>query len=308
MDREMLFWAIALVMILVACAAMALAFLCPKRFVCGKVDADDMNRELLNQELKNLEAEYKAGLTTKAIYEESVEDVKRRALEDLAKTKTVEEQGNGGLITMLASCAFVAAAALGLYSYLGSPSLIVFADSVQNHGIMQEDGSLADTTPTYDIRTMRAYLAENAGDERAWTLYARLLAEAKDWPAASQAYKTAIDLNGKVAKDPEVYLEYAASLMSQETHAAYEEAYSAIESSLLLDETNANAHELAAIAALELQMWSQARSHLEFLLGRLTFDSPAYKSIAETAAYAAQQERAQLKAQKEELDAKAKKP
>ena len=296
MDREILFWAIALVMVLVACTAVALAFLRPERFTAKDIDADELNRSLLNQELQTLEKEFQAGLITQTIYDESVEDVKRRALEDLAHGKKTVTKSHNPLPAMLAGCAVVAVATFSLYAYLGSPSLIVFADSIKRHGIMQEDGSLA---PQYDVRTLRAYLADNAKDERAWTLYARLLVDAKDWAAAAQAYRAAIDLKGKVSKDPVVLLEYAASLMSLQTDETYEEAYGVIQEALKLDETNTNAHELAAIACLELSKWSEAREHLEMLLRRLTFDSPSYRSIAETAAYAAQQERLEKERQRQ---------
>lgn len=293
MDREILFWAIALVMVLVGCTAVALAFLRPERFTAKEVDADELNRSLLNQELLTLEKEFRAGLITQSIYDESVEDVKRRALEDLTPGKKAAVKSHNPLPAMLAGCAVVAVATFSLYAYLGSPSLIVFADSIKRHGIMQEDGSLAQSAPEYDIRTLRAYLAGNSKDERAWTLYARLLVEAKDWAAAAQAYRAAIDLKGKVSKDPAVLLEYAASLMSLQADETYEQAYGVIQEALKLDETNTNAHELAAIACLELSKWRQAREHLEILLSRLTFDSASYRSIAETAAYAAQQERLQ---------------
>ena len=300
MDRELIFWAIALVMVLIACSALAWAFLRPARFTTEASDAEELNRSLLNEQLMTLKKEFEAGLITQAIYDESVEDVKRRALEDLAdKPKTVGAKAHS-LTVMLAGCAFVAAASFSLYAYLGSPSLIVFADSLQRHGIMQPDGTLLEVPAQYDTRTMRAYLADNPKDERAWVLYARLLVEAKDWAAAAQAYRAAIDLQGKVSKDPDVVLEYAASLMSLQTDPSYKEAYGVIQKALKLDETNMKGHELAAIACLELARWGEARQHLEVLLSRLTFNSAAYQSIAETAAFAAQQERLENeKAQKQ---------
>mgnify|MGYP002770554818 CR=1 FL=1 len=291
MDRELLFWAIALVMVFVACSAVAWAFLRPECFTTAQNDADELSRTLLNEELATLKKEFEAGLITQAIYDESVEDVKRRALEDLSRTDKPAGGKAHTLTMMFAGFAVVAAGSLGLYAYLGSPSLIVFADSIHRHGIMQPDGTLVDAPAQYDARTLRAYLADNAKDERAWVLYARLLVEAKDWAGAAQAYRAAIDIKGKVSKDADVLLEYAASLMSLQTDPAYEEGYGVIQEALKLDETHVKGHELAAIACLELSRWKQAREHLEVLLGRLTFNSPAYRSIAETAAFAAQQER-----------------
>lgn len=300
MNTEMIFWAIALLMAVVACLSVAAAFLRPKIFSNGGSDPVEVSRALLNDELDVLKAELAAGAISQAIYEESVVDVKRRALEDLSAS-AVKTNTDGRLNTTVGAsvCAVVVAAAFGIYLMLGSPSLIVFADSVQKHGIMQEDGTLADAGPQYDVQTMKAYLAENRKDERAWTLYARLLVQEQNWEAAAQAYQSAIDLNGKVSQDPEVLLEYAASLMSLQTQDAYRKGYDAVRRALALDETNRNAHELAAIACLELQMWRQAREHLETLLQGLSFDTPSYRSIAETAAYAAQRERQEAQEHKE---------
>ena len=161
---------------------------------------------------------------------------------------------------------------------------------------MRADGSLAAAAPQYDAPLMSAYLKRNPSDERAWVLLARLYVEEAKWTEAAKAYRSALDLKGKVSHDAAVWVEYAASVMSLPTDDAYDQGIPILEEALRLDEANTSAHELYAIASLETHRWAQALKHLEYLMSRLHMDTPKYRKLAQLAAYAAGMEREEAQA------------
>lgn len=298
MTFETTFW-------LIAAALCAIAVFAVLRALLKTTDTNDdealsrqLTRQALAEQLCVLADERNAGLVTDKIYEASVADVERRALEELQvgdrKTLRKAPFGKGfafGLSIVVVVVSF------GLYLALGSPSLINFVSEQPKTGIMQADGSLGSTEGLYDEESLAAYLKDNGDDERAWVLYARLFVRKADWPKAASAYKKAIDLNEFVAKDPDVLVEYAAALISQETQATYRESLHVLDRALAINAKHLPARELYAISSLELGLWTKARESLEFLLSQMSMDDPVYARLAQTAAYAAQREREQKQAQ-----------
>ena len=299
MTYETTFWIAAVLLSAVAVFAVLWALLRDK-------DNDDsalgqeLAREALAEQLRVLQEERSAGLINDAIYEASVTDVQRRALEEISDDK---QQGRrsvplGKSFALVLSLVMVLGT-FGLYKALGSPSLINFVSEPPKPGIMQSDGSLGSTEGLYNEESLAAYLKDNAQDERAWVLYARLKVREQRWQEAAAAYKKAVDIGELVSKDPDVLVEYAAALISQETRQTYIESLHILDQALAINAKHLPAHELYAISSLELEHWSDARMHLEFLLSMLSMDDPVYERLAQTAAYAAQQERLQQGSGKE---------
>lgn len=292
MTTEIIFWCIAALLIAAALAAVAAAFMRTSRFCSPTGSSLEQSRALLNEELDLLARERAANLVSEAIYADSVEDVRRRALEDLEEGRT---EPNRKAVMALVSVLLVAVS-LALYLKVGAPGMIPFVDSQRTQGIMRADGSLAAAAPQYDAPLMSAYLKRNPSDERAWVLLARLYVEEANWTEAAKAYRSALDLKGKVSHDAAVWVEYAASVMSLPTDDAYDQGIPILEEALRLDEANTSAHELYAIASLETHRWAQALKHLEYLMSRLHMDTPKYRKLAQLAAYAAGMEREEAQA------------
>ena len=80
MTSEFIFWCIAGLMLAAAAFFIAAAFLRTRLFSGQEETSEKANRKLLNEELEVLEKEKAAGLISQSIYEESVDDVRRRAL------------------------------------------------------------------------------------------------------------------------------------------------------------------------------------------------------------------------------------
>lgn len=296
MTTEIIFWCIAALLIAAALAAVAAAFMRTSRFCSPAGSSLEQSRALLNEELDLLARERAANLVSEVIYADSVEDVRRRALEDLEEgAARVRTEPNRKTVMALVSVLLVAVS-LALYLKVGAPGMIPFVDSQRTQGIMRADGSLAAAAPQYDAPLMSAYLKRNPSDERAWVLLARLYVEEAKWTEAAKAYRSALDLKGKVSHDAAVWVEYAASVMSLPTDDAYDQGIPILEEALRLDEANTSAHELYAIASLETHRWAQALKHLEYLMSRLHMDTPKYRKLAQLAAYAAGMEREEAQA------------
>lgn len=290
MTREIVFWCIASVMMLAAVASVLVALWRPQWFVRGKEAAVDANRTILADQLKELHAMHEKGELTDATYAESVAELERRVLEEGVAHVPGKKTNIPFLIAAPACAVVIVASAVGVYLHLGSPVLINFTGGA-SEGLMQPDGTVAENTNETNPEQMKAYLASNPKDDRAWVLYARLMAQSESWPEASEAYAKALALGKKTSKDPQVKTEYAATLMGMKRPGLYEQALKVLDESLAMDETSLEAHELYAIASMELMHWTAAREHIEFIMSRLSRDDPSYRNAAEAAAYAGKMER-----------------
>lgn len=303
MTYETAFWIVAALLSVVAVFAILWALLRPASDDDGQLNKE-LSREALSEQLRVLDDERAAGLVTDRIYEESVADVQRRALEELVDDEKHAKRSAPGKVFAIGLVFVVAASTFALYKGLGSPSLINFVSDPPKQGIMQADGTLGSTEGLYDEASLAAYLKDNGGDERAWVLYARLKVRDKDWKEAADAYKRAVDVEGFVAKDADVLVEYAAALISQETREGYLGSLTVLDRALAINDKLLSARELYAIASLELGHWTKARENIEFLLSQMSMDDPVYERLAQTGAYAAEQERREAEAKAKEKNGK----
>ncbi|MCF0253326.1 MAG: c-type cytochrome biogenesis protein CcmI [Duodenibacillus sp.] len=292
MDHQALFWGAAAAMAAAAAAAVC-APLCPwlrRRAGEGGAGSAEAARALLADELAVLERERAAGLVSEAAYEACVEDVQRRALDEAAAQARAPRRQDGGWLLALAA-ALAVGASCGLYARLGSGDLISFFETQRTMGLLQQDGTLSANRQRQDMRLMRDYLKLHPENERAWVLYAKAWIERKNWVEAANAYRRAVDLKGRVAKDVSSLLEFAGCLMSLQTYKGYEDAADVLAGAISIDDGNLKLRELYAVACLETGRWGPAREQLERLMESLSPGDPAYQSLAQAAAYAAERER-----------------
>ena len=298
MTFETIFWIVAALLSAVAVFAVLWALMRKAPDEDGSL-TQELSREALAEQLRVLDEERAAGLVTDTIYESSVTDVQRRALEELAvdekREKRVAPLGKAFAVGL---AVVVAGSAFALYKGLGSPSLINFVSDSPKQGIMQADGTLGSTEGLYDEESLGAYLKDNGKDERAWVLFARLKVHKQAWKEAADAYEKAVDLGGFVAKDANVLVEYAAALISQETRDTYIQSLAVLDQALAIDNKLLSARELYAISSLELGHWKEARESIEYLLSQMSMDNPVYERLAQTGAYAAEQERKEAQTEK----------
>ena len=242
--------------------------------------------------MESLKADLDAGLLDKAGYEASVEDVRRRALQDISEARGRTLGGKGAPVaTALTVCVLMTVSVLGLYQWFGAAGSIDLFDSVQKGGIMRADGTLGLNDRAPGAAELKAFLETHPKDERAWVLYGRALAQSSDWQGAADAYEKAVSLGRFAGKDTDVLMEYGAATMNLRTEAAYKKAVEILTQAAVIDENNLRVQEFLAMAAFQAHDWKTARIALDFILTKADPNDPAYQSIAEAASQAARMER-----------------
>ena len=143
MSHEIIFWCVAALLILIACAFVVPALLGHSFFRTKGASAEGTSRVLLAPQMESLKTALDAGLLDKAGYEASVEDVRRRALQDISEARGRTLGGKGAPVaTALTVCVLMTVSVLGLYQWFGAAGSIDLFDSVQKGGIMRADGTL----------------------------------------------------------------------------------------------------------------------------------------------------------------------
>jgi cytochrome c-type biogenesis protein CcmH len=130
------------------------------------------------------------------------------------------------------------------------------------------------------LQELATHLEKNPRDARAWAIFARLKFARGEYAGAGAAYARAVELPGKVARDPLVWCEYADALaMANGGHLAGKPR-ELINHALLLDGKNARALEMAGSAEIEAGNYAAALHYWEELLSILPPDSPARAELA----------------------------
>ena len=237
MSHEIIFWCVAALLILIACAFVVPALLGHSFFRTKGASAEETSRVLLAQQMESLKADLDAGLLDKAGYEASVEDVRRRALQDISEARGRTLGGKGAPVaTALTVCVLMTVSVLGLYQWFGAAGSIDLFDSVQKGGIMRADGTLGLNDRAPGAAELKAFLETHPKDERAWVLYGRALAQSSDWQGAADAYEKAVSLGRFAGKDTDVLMEYGAATMNLRTEAAYKKAVEILTQAAVIDE------------------------------------------------------------------------
>ncbi|MBO5658182.1 MAG: c-type cytochrome biogenesis protein CcmI [Duodenibacillus sp.] len=281
MSSSVLFWSIVGLLSAIGAAGIVWAFV-RQPDSREEQTRSETTRDLLREELALLKDEHERGHLSDELYEQSVQDVERRALQEIEQKTQSSPQKKLPVWTGVAvGCASVLLAVV-LYLQLGSPKLVPFIDEVRQEGLLNPDGTLAQNDRQLNPEHLKAYLADNGEDERALVLYARLMVERQNWNEAVRVYKQAVELNRLVANDTEVLLEYVAACISSRIAENQAPARTVLYKILEADPKQYRAREMLAILAIETQQWGEALPHLEALLTLLSMDDPVYQRIAQT--------------------------
>lgn len=287
--QTILFSFLLILMLLIACAFLWWGLMGKGIFMHAGKDQRSEAVALLRAQRADLRADFEAGLIGEDERKDAEREIEKRVLEETAGRKSGAVSMRFPVAFALSVLAIVLAGASLLYISIGSPQM-AFLPSGQG-GLMQSDGSIAEHGQENDPEALEAFLQRNPDKERVWILLGRAYAERGVWEKAAQAYRSGILLKGKVSRDPQVLIEYAATLISAPSQQNYRTASEAIELALLINPGNYRAMELRAILSLQTENWRVARESLEFLMQALNSEDPMYRRFAEAASLAAQKER-----------------
>ncbi len=234
--------------------------------------------EAFRRQLAALDEERYKGAINEGRWQELNDDIRRRMLEehdavfhDPNATAPAVTTGHVSRILVM-GCVVVGMVALsiGFYAAKGAPELIELEKA-------QHVLSGQATTPDIEY-----YLANNPKDGRAWVLLAHQYVESGTYDKALEAYRNACRVNTKVANDPTVLLELAATLVTVGGHNNFKEAQPIVEKAVDKLPGDKRALELLALTSSANQDWKTAANTVSILLEGMSPDTPAYVQYEQT--------------------------
>ncbi|MGB5279730.1 MAG: c-type cytochrome biogenesis protein CcmI [Arenicellales bacterium] len=200
----MSFWIITILMVVAG-----LALLLPA--LRGKKSSDpDGNREqnisIARERMSELKNELEAGTLSKETYEETLEELEKGLLIDVADvdgTAASISAAPAGKMIMIALVVLVPLLSFGLYDLLGSPQYLDVAGP-GNHSSMSSNTSVPSTAkelPSMEemIVGLKKKTAENPDDPNAWYLLGRLYAATEQFPLSVEAYEKLVVVSDRQA-------------------------------------------------------------------------------------------------------------
>lgn len=217
------------------------------------VERTAVNAALLRRQLRELALERERGALDDAGFDLLRDDLRRRVLADAAPATAAAAPCARRPLT--AAVLLIPVLAAGVYAAVGTPTAL-------------ERGA----TPS--PAELEAHVAFSPADARAWVLLARQRMDRDEFDAAAAAYRRALDASSRVARDPQVWAEYADALGMAQGGTLSGAPQAAIERALALDANHPQALELAGSAAYEKRDFRAAHAYWSALLARLPEPSP----------------------------------
>jgi len=169
----------------------------------------------------------------------------------------------------LAAGVFLAGVAIMLAFYWGERAVV-----------RMQEGETASVVQTGLLPELAAHLDKHPRDARAWAILARLEFARGDYPGAVSAYAHAVELPGKVARDPLVWCEYADAVALAADGRLAGKPRGLIDHALALNSRHPRALEMAGSAEVEAGNFTAALGYWEELLAILPAESPARPELA----------------------------
>jgi len=224
----------------------------------------------LRQQLRELEGERTQGLLDEAAFALAREDLRRRLLADAEEDTAAGRPGSRR--TLIAVAAALPVAATVLYLQFGHPQLLSTSQKAPEAAASSPAGGM--------VAQLEAHLAATPGDARAWVMLARTRMEGDEFSAAATAYRHALDASAKVARDPQIWCEYADALGMAQGGRLAGRPRELIDRALALDAAHPRALEMAGSAAYEGGDFHAAAHYWQQLLAQLPAGSAEHAQLA----------------------------
>jgi cytochrome c-type biogenesis protein CcmH len=232
-----------------------------------------LNADVYRGQLADLERERASGALAPADYDAARAEIERRLLAEAVPDERPAVRGSGR-VAAVALAVLLPPAAVGLYFLLGNPEAIDVAPAT----------ALGALTPTSDPAAFRRqldqHLAANPRDGRALVALARLDMDENRFAAAAAGFAKALEVGPKVARDADVWCEYADALGMAQGGSLAGKPTELIGRALAIDGRNPRALEMAGSAAYERRDYRMAATYWQDLLAHMTPGTPAYAELA----------------------------
>ena len=280
MSNPWILYAVCALMLVIALAALLPTIFRAKEAETEATSAERAEKlvsEALRAEKAQLDHDFAEGRLDRTHYEAMLSDLRWRILEEQKPALSEEEKGaervplkitRGALAALV--IALVTFVSVGSYWFLGAPEMLELAEAQK---VLQGTAS---------AESIETYLEKAPKDGRAWVLLAHKKIDEGDFRTASRAYKAARDASEKIARDPDVMLEYGAAVLTAKETALYADAHKALREALVLKAGDPRAEQLALMGAVASEDWSGAAALVRSMIQKMPPDSADYMQAEQT--------------------------
>ena len=259
-----------------ALAAGALLFVVPPllrdRRLASGITRDAVNVSVYRDQLRELEADLKAGTLSQDRYEEARSELKRRLLEDAGAGEQASAPAARSRHAAIVVGLAVPLLAVALYLGVGTPA------ALDPERLAAEQGHALDRQQVEAmVERLAQRMREDAdADPEGWVVLARSYNAMGRYDDAVEAYKSALK---SVPPDARLLADYADALAMAQGRTLAGEPEKIIARALELDPGNVKALALAGTAAFDRKDYRAAVAHWEKILAVVPADSPMAESV-----------------------------
>jgi cytochrome c-type biogenesis protein CcmH len=240
-----------------------------------------INVAVYRDQLRELEADLRAGTLGQDQYDRSRAEIEARLLQDVNRPDSTPAQrrSEGSAVAFAIA---VPACALVVYLAVGTPQAILTATAPPGspHGVTEEQVVAM-------VERLAARMRANPDDPQGWKILARSYAALGRFKEASDAYANAA---ARATDDAQLYADYADALAMAQGRTLEGEPEKLIARALAIDPTNTKALALAGTIAFNRKDYAKAADYWERILAVEPADSEtaqaARANVAEARALA----------------------
>ncbi|TMH93626.1 MAG: c-type cytochrome biogenesis protein CcmI [Betaproteobacteria bacterium] len=254
--------------------AVALLFIVPplaRRVVRPSETCDAVNAAVYRDQLRELEADLRAGTLAPDQYEKARLEIEARLIADVGTGEASAETPRGARGAALALGLAIPICALAVYLSVGNPSAVLpqAAGGANPHGMTKAQFEAA-------VVRLAARMKDNPEDAEGWTMLARSYAVLGRFGEASEAYAKAA---ARMPRDAQLLADYADALAMAQGRTLQGEPEKIILRALAIDPDNVKALLLAGTAAFNRSDPRAAIRHWERVLGLLPKESDMIQRV-----------------------------
>ena len=270
-----LFWIIGGLLV-----AVALLFIVPPllwRKASGRLSRSAVNVAVYRDQLRELDADLRAGTLSADHYEKARRELEARLLDDVGGAEGAAGLPQWGRRAALVLGLAVPLAAVGLYFVVGNPQAL--APQAATDAAHNLDGQQIQAL----VERLAERLKNNPDEVQGWVMLARSYAVLGRFGEAAAAYSHAAE---RLQGDAQVLADYADTLAMAQGQRLQGEPEKIIARALQVDPNNVKALALAGTVAFEKQDYVSAVAHWERILRLVPQDSDLAQSVRASVAEA----------------------